>query len=65
MGMDGNFSVNSRMAFLTKGVAWVGDASKFKGSPIKMSSTGSIEIYSAKKVYKLLVSTVLSEVAII
>jgi hypothetical protein len=42
--MFGNFSVNSRMALLTKGVACVGDASKFKGSPIKINSTGSFAI---------------------
>lgn len=53
------------MAFLTKGVAWVGEASKFKGSPIRINSTGSLAIYSAKKVYKFFVSTVTNEVAII
>jgi hypothetical protein len=44
MGIFGNFSVNSRMAFLTKGVACVGDASKFNGAPIKINSTVSLEV---------------------
>ena len=65
MGIVGKFFCNCLMAANTNGVPCVGVSSRFKGIPININSTDSLEIYSLRYVIRFLLSIVANAVAII